>query len=68
MEKLTIEKAREAIKDRIELAKFPDGRNLLYSAIGFIEGWESRQAEVDELNGKLKELHKILDKYQGESK
>jgi len=57
---MDIEKAREDIKRSHDVNDCPClCKND--KVRGFIEGWESRQAEVDE-------LHKILEKCQGESK
>lgn len=49
MKKMTIEQAREVIKDQENLKEFKEGRELVFYAKGIVEGWESRAAMVEEL-------------------
>lgn len=56
MEKMTIEKAREIIKgtyDMPGMSHKPFPIRTKDYCLGFIEAWESCQAEVDELKKKL---------------
>lgn len=52
MEKMTIEKAMEIMKSRSK--DLVDLKSLFIGeAQGFIDGWESRQAEIDDLKREL---------------
>lgn len=61
MEKMTIEKAREIISQ----GKFLRPIYSKFSfAEGFIEGWESLQAEVEELRNSLRKTKSLLRDYK----
>ena len=71
MEKMTYEMAREYQIQRKQWEKVSAEKYWFRSkweiAEGFVEGWESRQAEVDELKKEVQELkNRPQHRYNGE--
>ena len=60
---MDIEKAMEIINKSHPQKDWPCMDRLCWNARGFIEGFESRQAEVDELKKRIKELENQNEPY-----
>jgi len=59
MEKMTIEKARE-ITEQVKQGNYITTTYIILHAFGFIEGYESRDAEIDRLKQQNEKMREAL--------